>query len=843
MGKKRKKNNREYNQYMNQRQHQTYPRTQSGGSAFNEEGSHNFKQRPIPGVGRAKQLSKVPTRINLVVIGTGGPGTSRSLLLTTEYTRYMFNCGEGSQRLAAMSKWLRRAAFAKVSGLENIFITHKSWENTGGLLGMAMTLEGQKNPDSRAFASRSQQIQSHNFIPKITIHGPPDVEKIALMAKKFSVASNLNIARGKGTYEDFCVTITPVPFYNSQVKSEKDEAHSQLVKRMRMNSESVKEDEAYCYIVQAKPPLPKINVTKCFEAGIKIGPMVGILQRGQSVVLEDGTVVRPEQVTDIPIMDNRPFLILECPSIDFFPSLIASSPLQEFTVDTVNKKSFSVIVHMTPKHVYDTAEYQSWMKSFHNSTDHLVINRDAIEADLTRVREHQARLNLVSNEIFPHLPAVENSEQRNIEGVSKNQMDKDKDVEDEEVSVMTPETERMLLEKKGKTALAFSGLIYVSRGKQPGFHIETDEFNCKELQDRYLTNPEFQAKLTELKQSIPTDLITCSEEDGSADDCSLKFPKVVFLGTGSSEPNRIRAQSCIVVQLSKHSVIMLDCGEDSYGQLYRFYGPSKARRILRNLKAIFISHMHGDHHLGLISLLKERKNAFTAKDRSFSPILLIAPIQMKRWLKFYHTELENITSLIRFVKLQDLKEYDDGLSLQSATFEDVLQELDLSEFTPVPVEHCPNSFGVSIKHSSSFKLVYSGDTMPCEALVQAGEKCDLLIHEATHEDSLSAHAKFSKHSTFSQAIDIGQKMEAKNIILTHFSQRYPHMVPFINMTLPSNVGIAFDNMQVNPQTMKHLPKLIPALTELFSEELIKSEIKTIKRIKGQAESGDTLNDL
>lgn len=50
-------------------------------------------------------------------------------------------------------------------------------------------------------------------------------------------------------------------------------------------------------------------------------------------------------------------------------------------------------------------------------------------------------------------------------------------------------------------------------------------------------------------------------------------------------------------------------------------------------------------------------------------------------------------------------------------------------------------------------------------------------------------------STFSEAVDVGNKMMAKHIILTHFSQRYPHMVPLFGITLPENVGLAFDNMQ------------------------------------------------
>ena len=44
----------------------------------------------------------------------------------------------------------------------------------------------------------------------------------------------------------------------------------------------------------------------------------------------------------------------------------------------------------------------------------------------------------------------------------------------------------------------------------------------------------------------------------------------------------------------------------------------------------------------------------------------------------------------------------------------------LFQFHTVPVNHVPNSYGVSITHKSGWKLVYSGDTTPCQRLVEAG---------------------------------------------------------------------------------------------------------------------------
>lgn len=88
--------------------------------------------------------------------------------------------------------------------------------------------------------------------------------------------------------------------------------------------------------------------------------------------------------------------------------------------------------------------------------------------------------------------------------------------------------------------------------------------------------------------------------------------------------------------------------------------------------------------------------------------------------------------------------------------------------------------------------------MPCDNLVNLGLDSDLLIHEATMEDDLIGEARAKMHSTTGQAISIGNEMNAKFIILTHFSQRYariPRLAPEFEEQ-NKNVGIAFDNMRV-----------------------------------------------
>lgn len=144
------------------------------------------------------------------------------------------------------------------------------------------------------------------------------------------------------------------------------------------------------------------------------------------------------------------------------------------------------------------------------------------------------------------------------------------------------------------------------------------------------------------------------------------------------------------------------------------------------------------------------------------------------------------------------------------------------------VRHCPNAFGISLTHKNGYKITYSGDTMPSDSLIELGKNSDLLIHEATMEDELAQEALVKLHSTTSQAIEVGKKMNAKHILLTHFSQRYAKL-PRFNDNFAENVGIAFDNMHIKMDELPLVPVLYPALKLMFAEHYEELEHKAVKR--------------
>lgn len=105
---------------------------------------------------------------------------------------------------------------------------------------------------------------------------------------------------------------------------------------------------------------------------------------------------------------------------------------------------------------------------------------------------------------------------------------------------------------------------------------------------------------------------------------------------------------------SEKSFILIDCGEGTYGQLVRFFGKKAAQEVLANIKAVYVSHLHADHHIGLIGLLQGRHRALRSLGMKQSPALLFAPKQILAWLSFYDRCFENIGSEFELIPNADL---------------------------------------------------------------------------------------------------------------------------------------------------------------------------------------------
>jgi ribonuclease Z len=97
------------------------------------------------------------------------------------------------------------------------------------------------------------------------------------------------------------------------------------------------------------------------------------------------------------------------------------------------------------------------------------------------------------------------------------------------------------------------------------------------------------------------------------------------------------------------------------------------------------------------------------------------------------------------------------------------------------------------------KIVYTGDSRPCRGLVKLAEKADLLIHDCTFDDDLAERAEEDGHSTPSQAAQTAKKAGAERLILTHISARYKTTNKLMKQAKKAfrNVNVAEDFMEIS----------------------------------------------
>ncbi|KAI9166589.1 putative nucleolar complex protein 14 [Paramyrothecium foliicola] len=263
------------------------------------------------------------------------------------------------------------------------------------------------------------------------------------------------------------------------------------------------------------------------------------------------------------------------------------------------------------------------------------------------------------------------------------------------------------------------------------------------------TSDEFLARIEEQERDIPN-----------------RDAEIIALGTGSSVPSKHRNVSGTLIRIPGIGSYQFDSGEGTLGQIRRFYGLEKTAEVLRDLRCIVISHLHADHHLGTISLIKAWYEQ-TLKDQSNATLAIVCIARYKMLLE----ELAQVEDFgfhrLRFPS----SPWDDERELTTA--EDLGEEnFGLASIKRIPVPHCWKSYGTQLEFTSGLRIAYSGDCRPSSDFARACEGAHLLIHECTFDNDMQKHAKAKKHSTMAEALDVARQMKARRTLLTHFSQRY-----------------------------------------------------------------------
>ncbi|OZJ02530.1 hypothetical protein BZG36_04131 [Bifiguratus adelaidae] len=656
-----------------------------------------------------------------------------------------------------------------------------------------------------------------------TVNTTLAVKKRKIEADRPAEATAHNVPEGSLGYGDVPPVIDEV-----EVQAIKAAARGER-RRVKGLPTTTPSEEVLCYIVRGPKDRGKFLPKLAQELGIPRGPLYGKLQRDIPITLDDGRTIQPEQVKSKP-RNPRTFAVVDCPDSSYVDSLICNPMWQKFSREAseaseatkMDHGDMKLVIHLLGDQMMGNEAYAKWMESFDDSVQHILLSRDH-SSRLPLYAAHttaQLKLSLLNDRIFrvPDFASAdvalsstmnEKAPPHSVTGI--NQL----------VYQLEPTSEL-----DHSVANEFPHPSDVERFIKPNFDGLQDYIRVavEARQKQNLSTAHVEALLNFLRTNRSENNTWISElikpyarktKGGEVDLCQHRADdpyglEVVTLGTGSAIPSKYRNVSATLLDTSSGSVL-LDCGEGTWGQMVRFYGPKHIGQALRQLKCIFISHLHADHHLGTVKVLSR-----WAETVNTGHISVVAPLRFLTWLKEYAQVQDFGLARVNFVANENMVQ---GISKDSDSYKLLCTDLQLADITTTPVDHCPKAYGVAFQKASAntkdWKVVYSGDTRPCQALVDIGKDATLLIHEATFDDTKMQEAREKRHSTANEAIDVGKQMNAKAILLNHFSQRYPKL-PVLSEHV-SNVAISFDLMSVRIRDIQDFSKFYDALRLLYAE--------------------------
>lgn len=275
----------------------------------------------------------------------------------------------------------------------------------------------------------------------------------------------------------------------------------------------------------------------------------------------------------------------------------------------------------------------------------------------------------------------------------------------------------------------------------------------------------------------------------------MKF-EVTILGSSSATPIYNRNPSSQALNINDR-LYLIDCGEGTQQQMLRF--GIKASRI----DNIFISHLHGDHYLGLVGLLSSlHLNGRKKTLNIYGPAPLKEIIEIQ--LKYSETELQYPINYI----FTDPANPDVILDNQDITVETIPLDhripttgflfkqkkrnrkliKEIAEELDIPIEYFTaikkgNDYTapdgtvyqndiLTIAPEPPKSYAYCSDTIYNEQYFKQISGVDLLYHESTFLHDMLERAQSTFHTTALQAGQIALKTGAGRLALGHFSARY-----------------------------------------------------------------------
>ncbi|KAL4880933.1 hypothetical protein BJY04DRAFT_207849 [Aspergillus karnatakaensis] len=510
-------------------------------------------------------------------------------------------------------------------------------------------------------------------------------------------------------------------------------------------------DEALCYIIKAHDTRGKFSVNKAREHGVKAGRDYGILANGHSVTTQSGQLVTPEMVLEAPRPGNA-LAIIDLPTADYIESLLRRPEFRSPTI-LQNLKAF---VWILGPGVGDHPLLRAFIGEFNAAmphVEHVVSSPDYCANYLTMQSAASSTIRMAR--LTPKnygIPVHNNT-------VSTPPMSAELPFEQAEPGLVINMAPEFKVNQEDVVPRLNTASVLREMPTAPS--IRVSEIS------RQLQKSESQERLKQYLKDLP-----------GAD------AEIITLGTGSSVPSKYRNVSSTLLHVPGTGYYLLDCGEGTLGQLQRIFTKEQLREVLQNLRMIWVSHLHADHHLGTVSVIKawyqenypggvlKEKRLFVeyagVEDFGFAkltPLTAIPfsndPTEPRTTFLYRHCHADGSFSGREVKGAQP--------SLTELSFNNhrsgltplLKQATGLADLNTVYVHHCRDAMAVSLTFPDGFKVSFSGDCRPSEKFAVIGRNSTVLIHEATFQDEMAGSAMAKRHSTVSEAIGVGRQRYQK----------------------------------------------------------------------------------
>ena len=295
--------------------------------------------------------------------------------------------------------------------------------------------------------------------------------------------------------------------------------------------------------------------------------------------------------------------------------------------------------------------------------------------------------------------------------------------------------------------------------------------------------------------------------------------KLVFLGTSAAQPTPERALTCICLE-KDGEILMFDAGEGAQiSYLKSGLGWNKKMKI-------FVTHLHGDHCIGILGLLQ----TMTLQNRTesmeiFGPEgieeFIAANIKVLNFGLSFPVMITSVSEgTIDEEKTYTIKacEAEHSIKAYSYLFEEndkpgrffpekakelgvpegeLWHKLQVGQDIQVENKTVKSSDVLGDKRPGK-KIGISGDTRPTKKLEEFFKNCDYLSFDSTFSHALEDKAVETHHSTAKEAAELAKNANVSNLILTHFSARYNDESVLLEeaKTIHDNVTAAKDLLEI-----------------------------------------------